>query len=175
MGDSDRPRKSWKEIDRARDGSGHRDDRDRPSPGGPRRTQRSQKSYRAALDRLFDSGKIGALMPKDGETAGAEGDAGRTTLLRQLEAAEGRDAITKAVDAFVRSYALPDDVDLLTKVLEHRDPQQQLTALRALLRMTEGDRPRRTRGLVGKLKLIREMADDPEIADLAAQLADRLD
>src|SRR5690349_23638986 len=42
-----------------------RDGRPRPSEGGseaPRQGSRSQKSYRAQLDRLFDSGRIGELV-----------------------------------------------------------------------------------------------------------------
>ena len=58
--DRERPRKSWREIDAQRDRSSQTTPRgreDKPRPG-----QRSQKSYRAALDRLFESGGVGKLL-----------------------------------------------------------------------------------------------------------------
>ena len=59
--DRERPRKSWREIDAQRDRSSQTTPRgreDKPRPG-----QRSQKSYRAALDRLFETVQDEDLIP----------------------------------------------------------------------------------------------------------------
>ncbi|MCA9666812.1 MAG: hypothetical protein KC503_14530 [Myxococcales bacterium] len=173
----DRPRKSWRDIDKQRDKSEHR--RDGATGGGgfsQQRRERGQKSYRAALERAFDSGKIGELarerMP---ESAVDEDDAGRLELLKKLKEAEGRDAITKAADALLAEHALPRDFDALAKLLEHRSPSRQQDAIELLLEMTETETPRRPRAIVGQLKMIRDLGDDDELVALARQLLERLD
>ena len=168
----DRPKKSWREIDRKKDRSTHRPE-ERPQAGGPRR-QRSQKSYRAALDRLFESGKIGELIDEPPKDDASPEDEGRLKLLRKIKAAEGR-GVVDAVDAYVAHYELPLDADVLAKVLEHRNPTRQLEALEKLIELTDQETPRRSRAIVGQLKLIRDTGDDPELIDLAKRLLDRLD
>ena len=84
-------RKSWREIDQAKDGSGGSSrggsGRERSSQG-----QRSQKSYRATLDRLFDSGKIGELVEQQSssKTEPKPGDESRIKLLRKIQDATDR-------------------------------------------------------------------------------------
>ena len=59
--DRERKKRTWKEIDQMRDGGRRgRDDRDFRSdkPGGGR----NQQSYRAALDRAFETGRIADLV-----------------------------------------------------------------------------------------------------------------
>jgi hypothetical protein len=61
----DRPKKSWRELDAARDRTGprpSRDDRDRKGPGNM--DARASKQYRAALDALFEKGEVGKLAEK---------------------------------------------------------------------------------------------------------------
>lgn len=170
----DRERKSWKEIDRMRDGKSNRE----PRPGHHPRSPQSQKSYRAALDRAFDSGKIGALVKDQAAEAGQEeaaGDASRIKLLREIGKAEDRASITKAVDAYLAQYELPDDADVLAKIVQHRKPGVQLSAMRKLEAVLDSQQPKRVRALVGQLKLIRDMADEKEMEELAERLIDRLD
>lgn len=175
MSDDERPRKSWRDIDKQRDRSAHRRD-ERPAGGRPRDQQRRQRTYRDKLDQLFESGRIGELVSQQapGEEGGAQGEQ-RIKLLRQLNAAEGRDAISAAVDAYVAHFDLPRDVDVLAKVLEHRNPDLQLKALTALLEMVDQQKPRRARAVVGQLKLIRDTAEDPDLIPLAEQLLEKLD
>lgn len=63
MSNDNRPKKSWREIDRARESGGS------SSRGGsaPRRDgseERQQKQYRAALEALFNGGGLGTLADK---------------------------------------------------------------------------------------------------------------
>jgi hypothetical protein len=170
----ERPKKSWKEIDRARDGSGGRRE---PAPRGPGRGQRSQKSYRAALDRAFNSGKIGNLVAeKDAETSTEpKSDKKRLELARAVLDADDRNSITKAVDAYMAEYPLADDADLLAKAVQHKKPGPQIDAMERLLALLPDQKPKRVRALVGHLKLLRDTADDREIEDLADKLLDQLD
>lgn len=175
----ERPRKSWREIDRGRDRSKHRQE-DRSRGEGPRRGPRSEKSYRAALDRLFDSGKIADIVdPKTGGRSGEDGEQGesRIKLQARIRAAGDRDELTAAVDAYLaHSDALPDDLELLGRVLEHRDPARQLDAMERISDLLDtGARPKRTRAMVGQLKMLRDVGDDPEIVAAARALIERLD
>lgn len=168
--DGERPKKSWREIDRMRE---HKSERSTTSRAPAR--SRSQKSYRAALDRLFDSGRIGALAKDAEPSADSAADAPRLKLLKAVKEAEGREAITAAVDAYLQGNELPEDFDVLTKVLEHRDEGRQRAALTLLTTLTERERPRRTRGLLGQLRLLRDVADEPDVVELATSLIERLE
>lgn len=64
MSNEERPKRSWREIDKARDGSsGSNSGRPASERGGPHE-ERSQKQYRAALEALFERGEIGKLADK---------------------------------------------------------------------------------------------------------------
>src|SRR5256885_2569212 len=65
----DRPKKSWREMDAARDRPRPpRDDRGReparPSSGSGGMDARASKQYRAALDALFEKGEVGKIAEK---------------------------------------------------------------------------------------------------------------
>ena len=166
----ERPRKSWKEIDQARDGSRTR----RDEPSGRRPSPRSQKSYRAALDRAFNSGKIGELV-QERELPEDSPDANRIKLMRAITEAEDRPTITKAADAFLEQFELPKDADVLAKVVQHKKPARQIQAMELLESLLDEQQPKRIRALIGALKLIRDTADDPEMEQLSARLIERLE
>jgi len=173
MSDEERPRKSWREIDKAKDRSRHRQE-DRPvreRRSGPG----SQKSYRATLDRLFKTGKIAELVEQ--RAPGTTGESGGETRLKQLariKQAVGRDAVTQEVDAYLEGNELPDDMEILEKVLEHRRAALQLDAMQRIERLLDREPPRRARTMMAQLKLIRDLGDDPELAQLATRLISRL-
>jgi hypothetical protein len=178
MSDDDRPRRSWREIDRAKDKSAHRKE-ERPDPGfGRRQGKRREKSYRAALDRLFDSGKIADLVEKQtGEKSSdqSQGDS-RIKMHASITDATDRDALTRAVDSYLQKFGeLPEDLAVLGRVLEHRDPTLQLEAMQRIDALLDREQPKRTRAMVGQLKMIRDIGDDPELTDLAKRLIERLE
>ena len=178
MSDEERPRKSWREIDRGRDRSAHRRD-EKPAQEGRKRGPGSQKSYRAALDRLFTSGKIGELVAEraPGALPGADADdENRLKLLQRVRNATGRDEITRELDAYLAKFALPDELEILEKALEHRPPELQLQAMGRIESVLDaGTEPRRKRGMVGQLKLIRDLGEDAELTTLASRLLTRLE
>lgn len=155
-----------------RDGSRRRDDRPQRQQRGPR----SQKSYRAALDRAFNSGAVGQMVKDKDLESGEEIDEAKAELLRAITLAEDRPTITKAVDAYLAKYdTFPADPDVLAKVVQHKNPSRQLDAMEQLEQVLEERQPKRVRALIGHLKLIRDTADDRELETIAERLLDTLE
>ena len=86
----ERPKKSWREIDRARESG--RGDRSRERDDGPLGNERSAayRAYKSRLDRLFDGG-ASAAAPREDEDA----------IARQLDATDGA-VVAAGLDALER-------------------------------------------------------------------------
>lgn len=173
-GDDDRPRKSWREIDAAKDRSAHRKE-DRPRAGGARAQQRSsaaQKQYRAALDKLFDQGattegwkKVLPEMPSDPATAG------RQELLRAIRAAPDRATVEAAVGKLLESSSLPDDPDVLVQVLSCSGDAVVQDALERLDALLPLQAPGARQVLVTRLRRLEDDEDRPaDVRALAAKV-----
>lgn len=171
MSDDDRPKKSWREIDAARDRSMHGRD-DRPK-GGARAAQRSsaaQKQYRSALDKLFDGGAVGEgwkkvlpEMPADTATDG------RQEHLRAIRAATDRSTVEAAVARLLERFPLPDDPDVLTQVLLCSDDGIAADALGRLDALLPLRAPAARQVLVTRLRRIEDDEDRaPEVRARAA-------
>jgi hypothetical protein len=99
----------------------------------------------------------------------------RMKMLARIREAEGRDPITRAIDAFLAKYPrLPDDFEVLTKALSHKDDDRILVTLGQLDVLAAREKPRRGRSLVGQLRFLEETHADPEIRRLAAVVRARL-
>ena len=83
--------------------------------------------------------------------------------------------ISKAVDAYLAKHELPSDPVVLEKMLHHRDIERQRAVLVKLEQVIPEERPKRTRALIGQLKLLRDTAEDDEIEELTTRLLDLLD
>lgn len=175
MAGDDRPKKSWRERDAAKDRSSHRrDDAPRPGTRAAQRSSAAQQQYRSALEKLFDGGGAGAgagwskvlpEMPKDPTTEG------RQDLLRAVRTAAGRTQVEKAVAALLARFALPDDPDVLAQVLVHGDDalvRQALEKLDALLPLRT---PAGKAVLETRLRTLEEDPDrDSDVRTLAGQV-----
>lgn len=76
MANDERPKLSWREIDKAREGSG-RPGRASPSSGRPASSSaedQRQKQYRAALEAAFEKGEMGKLAEKLNVVRGVSSD-----------------------------------------------------------------------------------------------------
>ena len=207
---------SWTEIDKIRNKSHHRD-RDPMQKQSSPVVLAAQKSYRAALERAFEAGKLGELartLTKADEpatpspttatataspraaTPGSPTESShvpaplppappaperdperenRQKLLAKIRDAKGRDAVTRAVDAFLAKYVkLPDDYELLTRALDHKDDDRISAALDQLSGMLARDKPRRGRALAAQLRFIEDTHDQPGIRKYAAEVRSRL-
>jgi hypothetical protein len=173
--DQERPKKSWREIDAAKDRSTHRrEDRPRQGAKAAQRSQAAQHQYRAALDKLFEGASAGWAkvlpeMPKDPASDG------RQELLRAIRAATGRKAVETAVAALLERFTLPDDPDVLAQVLLHGDDAIVQTALSMLdgllpLRAAAGKAVLRTR-----LRTLEEDPDrDRDVRELAGKVRQKV-
>jgi hypothetical protein len=96
-------------------------------------------------------------------------------LLAKVRDAEGRDAITRAVDAFLGKYSkLPDDYEILTKCLGHKNDDRIRETLDRLTVLVARDKPRRARTLVAQLRFLEDTHGDPEIRAHAARVRGQL-
>jgi len=99
----------------------------------------------------------------------------RQKLLARIKEAEGRDPVTRAVDAYLGRYdKLPDDYEVLTKCLAHKNDTRVRDTLVQLSRMLGADKPRRARTLVAQLRFLEDTHGDPEIRASAAKVRGRL-
>ncbi|MBI2895015.1 MAG: hypothetical protein HYY06_15780 [Deltaproteobacteria bacterium] len=171
MSRDDRPKKSWREIDSARDRSAHgREERPRGGTRAAERSSSAQKQYRSALDKLFDGGAVGEgwkkvlpEMPADPAVAG------RQEELAAIRAATERTTVEAAVARLLERFSLPDDPDVLTQVLlcsDDRIAENALGRLDALLPLRA---PAARQVLVARLRRIEDDEDrSPEVRSLAA-------
>jgi hypothetical protein len=177
--DRERPKKSWRDIDAQRDRSSHttRAERDRER-GGKKSNKPSTKTYKAALDKLFESGGIAKLLE---ETAARENSAAagagtlvdtKARLTARVRDALGPDEVTKAVDAYLAKYGRPpDEFEFLGPMLQHRDVDRVSEAMVAISALLDtGLRPRRPRAIAALLRTIEEVGDDPALKLQAHEL-----
>src|SRR5262249_30769110 len=85
-------------------------------------------------------------------------------LLAKIREAEGREAVTRAVEAFLGRYPrLPDDFEILTKCLHNGSDDRVRDTLAQLTMLMEKDKPRRARTLAASLRILEDTHGDPEI------------
>lgn len=176
--DRERPRKSWREIDAQRDRSAHttRAERDRERAG--KRGKPSTKSYKAALDKLFESGGIAKLLEENAARESEKvGEVGtlvdtRARLAARVRDALGPDEVTKAVDAYLAKYGRPpEEFEFLGPMLQHRDADRVSEAMVAISALLDtGLRPRRPRAIAALLRTIEEVGDDAALRQQAHEL-----
>jgi hypothetical protein len=207
----DRGRMSWREIDQLRDKSRSRD-RDPMAKASSPTAIVAQKSYRAALEKAFEAGKLeelaktlsrvdepkppapppAAAREKEAPSASPQAAAGapppaapaakdpdrenRQKMLVRIKEAEGREPISRAIDAFLGRYPkLPDDFEVLTKALAHRDDDRVRETLDRLEHLLlHNEKPRRARTLAAQVRLLEDTHSDPEIRRRAAEVRSRL-
>jgi hypothetical protein len=150
----ERPRKSWREIDRARDGSGHRPEERRPrGAAAEARSQRATAEYLKQIDGIFSA-----------DQGGAEGE----RLAEAVREAHGTPELAPACAAYRDAVGFPGDPALLALFLDSGDRGLVVGALRALGVLG-------AEGLSGGLRSqLRMLADDPddEIAEAAEDALD---
>ena len=179
----ERNKKSWRDIDRGRDGSMHRSssrERDRRRDETAR-ANAAAKQYRNALEALFspktEESKPAAL-PKtaarivlppnpDADPKNAE----RRKLLAKLLSATGPASISKAADAFLAAgFTFPDDQETHVQLLEHTDEQRVRDAIGKLTSIFAGELPKRRPVIEQRLRRIEDQADEQETRDAAVAL-----
>lgn len=175
--DDDRPRKSWREIDRGRDsssgGSGGRSDR------AQERLERSQayRAYKSNLDKFFEGGITSAPEGLKGLLDPTGKKSARTKAIEAIQeaSAEDRRKWSELVKEFVEEHELPPDPYLLTEFLGH---SSERVASKALVRLAslieEGHIKKIPPSLDQQLRYLEANADDDELQAAAGALREQL-
>lgn len=152
--------------------------KDRPTRSrSPRRDASSTpRGYKADLNKLFDTGEV----PERFKRMMAELDppsteaTDRQRLVRAMRSAETQVAFDAAASKLVAKHALPDDVGLLLRALDHHDEAVVQAALDGLIEM-DGRRPLPKRALIkARLKTLRAVAEQDHTLTLVELLAERI-
>lgn len=175
MSGDDRPKKSWRELDAARDKGGSGGRRRDPSERDRERASKSQaySAYKGQLDKLFKPG--GAQLPEHMRAAlgpQSEESKAKRAVLEALNATPNEETLRAALDAGVE---LPSEPRLLTGLLDVRDEALLRPVLQRLLDLVEdGKKPNRML-LIQRLEAVRQRAEDSEVLDLADMIRAALD
>ncbi len=178
MSDDRKRKRSWRDIDRNKDKSAHRSESGAGRPRGPKGQAAASRSHRSALDRLFNSGKVGELVKKRDEEMGVAASdpdgPSRRSLTEKIEQATDKDAKIAAVDKYLEQFSLPPDFDFLAHVLDHPDPDIVGDALDRIEGLLETDKPRRARTLVAQLKTLQDLSEWGKLRRRAGALLEKL-
>ena len=173
-GDGDRPKKTWREIDKMRGKS-------RESRADAQREERLQKSqayreYKSNLDKFFDGtgsapeGLKGLLDPSGAKSA-------RSTAMEEIAKASASDRKKWAelVTRFVEEHELPPDPYFLVEVLGHPKERVAGKALAKLAAMAEAGELKKIPASLDQLCRSLELtADDDDLKAAAKALREKL-
>jgi hypothetical protein len=191
-------KKDWRALGRYREGSKPTSrPKNKPSnPPPPKKSPEAQKrdtaAYKRDLDKLFSGGEVperfrellGGLAPEvnrkegsDDEAAAAAAEAAaraeyaaRVQGLRDAEAAGFREFV-KAVSVFCQAgHALPEDMDLLIRMLDHPAQPVLRAVITHLIAMGERAPLERKSALRARVTTIRSMSDDAQTRKLVDTL-----
>ena len=176
MSDDTKRKRSWREIDSMRDKSAHRRV-ERPGTEPSRR--RGNKSYKSELDQLFDKGvassRIQSVMKEMGQTTGAEEqNPEKTKLVRQIRQADTFDQFVGAVNELRKEHSLPNDANILTRVLEHPDIDVVCDALERLADMVGRLKLTDIKAISARLDTLESISDDPQVENLIGTLRKKM-
>ncbi len=167
--DYDKPKRSWREIDRKKDSSSHRPGEKPKNNFNQARSDAASKTYKSKLDSFFDGeGKapdhIAEQLSKMAPTS-EEGKA-RAKATKTIKDAGTSSAADKAVAAYLKKWELPPDYDVLAQVLTCADEDYVSDALRILTQMLDSKRiPQRIQILEQRLRRVKTLAEDPDLQD----------
>ncbi|HEX4381704.1 MAG TPA: hypothetical protein VH083_02100 [Myxococcales bacterium] len=169
MTDDEKPKrtKSWREIDKARDGgsSSRRAD--------TRERENFEKStgytkYKTNLERLFSGG---APLPEHlREKVGGEADPVADDERKKLVAIEDTKLFHVAAKEFLSKYALPDDPRLLDRLLGHPDDTIMEQALTRLEELQKAGALKAPPALSQRLASVAIDSGDPAVRKRATEL-----
>ncbi|MBU0551778.1 hypothetical protein KKF91_02610 [Myxococcota bacterium] len=165
---ADKP--SWRERDRRKDSSAHRDHAPtRPAP----RVESATASYKRQLDAFFNEGKVPAHL-RDKLPEGEASPNRRQALLREIRKGDAA-AQQRAVQALRDEFGLPDDPEILLIALSHPDDAILRDALDAVEALLATGRPLPKKALFRlRLSGLEFSAFDPSVQRRSAALAARL-
>ena len=175
----DKPKRSWREIDKKKDSSKHRTSDGKPlSRQKQARAASASKVYKSKLDAFFEGeGKAPAHVKDKIDTmkpTSKEGKA-RAGALKAIKEANTSSAADKAVAAYLKKWELPPDYEVLSQVLTCSDEDYVMDAMGCMEKLIAENRaPRRVQLLEQRLRTVKTLADDPDLQDKAGELIKKL-
>lgn len=173
----DRPKKSWRELDRQRDKSGGSSGGRKRDPEAWNREKISKTAayskYKSNLDKLFQPG--GADLPESMKAKlGPQTEESKEK--RELTDALKNDPSEKTLRAYLdKDLPLPEDARLLMGLLDVRDEALVRPVLDALLEIVEGGKKPNRMLLIQRLEALKNWAEDDETLELAQMVRAALD
>lgn len=167
-GYDDRPKKSWREIDKARDGK--RSSSSDSPPGERAKLERSTgySRYKSAADQFFSGNLLPDALREKVDPTG-EGKA-RQDLLRKVKDAEDFRAFAQVSKEYVDKYGLPEDPYLLDRLLSHPNEGIVLKTLERFGELLRAGEMKPPKSLSERLKSLELGSDSGEIQDAAKAL-----
>jgi hypothetical protein len=175
----DRRERDWREIDRRKDKSKHRQpDRPQIPQHKQARAESASKVYKSKLDAFFDGDGKAPDHIKDKlstlDDASPEGKK-RIAALKKIKEAGTSSAVDKAVDAYMASWELPPDHDVLAQVLMCSDEEHVDQALETIAELLSKNRPPRRKAILEqRLRRVINLGEDPDLADKAQDILKQL-
>ncbi len=174
--DNDKPKKSWREVDRSKDSSRHRqEDRPRTAPRQKARAESASKAYKSKLDAFFDGEGAAPAHIKDKLSAldsvpGGEGKE-RLEAQKAIKEAGTSSAADKATKHYLARWELPQDFEILAQVLTCSDESYVERAMDMISKMFKSRRvPKRTAVLEQRLRRVKTLAEEPKLQNRADEL-----
>lgn len=135
----------------------------------------------AALEALFAPKKPESLEAKPSRASAkiitartAEDDpraVERAKLLGRFLAAEGRPAVTRSANDFLKAgFTFADEQEVQLALLQHADERQVRDALTVLMRLLNEEPPKRKAVLEARLRSLDDAAEEPATRELAGTL-----
>jgi hypothetical protein len=172
----DRPKRSWREIDKARESSRGRTSGERP--GARDKLERSQayREYKSSLDKFFSGsgaapdGLKGLLDPSGAKSA-------RSKAIEDIQkaSAEDRRKWAELVKVFVEEHELPPDPYLLTEFLGHPKEAVAAKAMARIAELAEGGKIKKIPpSLDQQLRSVELTSSDDDLKAAARALREKL-
>jgi hypothetical protein len=175
--DDDRPRRSWREIDRMRD-KGFSRSRAREERSQERLSRSPvYEQYKAKVSKMLSGEEVPDAI-REKLDPGGELKA-RDELIRRIkkEASENRKAWIEAVAEYVSRFEMPDDAYLLVEWLDHpRDGvvEKSLARLEELAAAGQLTGNKCPKSIDQRLRSLELMGSDPDVQAKARALRERL-
>jgi hypothetical protein len=175
----DRRERDWREIDRRKDRSKHRQpDRPQIPKHKQARAESASKVYKGQLDAFFDGdGKAPAHVKDKLATLDDTSPEGkkRVAALKAIKDAGTSSAVDKAVEAYLEKWELPPDHDVLAQVLLCSEEERVGQALDIIAELLSKNRPPRRKAILEqRLRRVINLGDDPDLADKAQAIVKQL-
>ena len=169
----DRPKRSWSEIDKMRDGK--RSSSGSSSSSADRsRLERSgtYSRYKSAADKFFSGELVPDALREKVDPTG-EGKA-RQDALKKMKDADDFKQFVQVSKEYVKAYGMPEDPYLLDRLLGHTSDDIVLQALNRITELVAAGEFKVPKALGQRLKSLQLSSDSPDVQDTARALEKEL-